>query len=263
MFQTLAARGTGAALLCAAAAFAPSASAGYTYTLVPNSLSSWGSLSDATLGIAGYQVESFESRTLNANVRIGWTAQGITSLPSSTLPRTFTPPVDDLAGTAFVAGGLWGGGVWAGERGIINFFGNGPVPAGGYSPSPNVWGAIRIEFAQPVRSVGFSFQQAELPTQLSIDGAAQGTLQGLFGFPTNGQRAGYLRIDGTGGDTISFIDLFNNCPTGQHGQGGCDGWMIDYLAFDLPQTGVVPVPASLPLFAAGLGALGWSLRRRR
>lgn len=263
MIKTLAARGTGAALLCAAAAFAPSASAGYTYTLVPNSVSSWGSLSAASLGITGYQVESFESRTLNPNVRIGWTAQGITSLPSSTLPRTFTPPVDDLGGNAFLVGGCCGGGVWAGERGIINSFGNGPVPVGGYSVAPNnPWGAMRIEFAQPVRSVGFSFQQADLTTQLSIDGAAQGTLQGLFGFPTNGQRAGYLRIDATGSDTLSFIDLFNNCPTGVHGSNFCDGWMIDYLAFDLVQTGVVPVPASLPLFAAGLGAIGWRLRRR-
>jgi hypothetical protein len=114
-----------------------------------------------------------------------------------------------------------------------------------------------------VRSVGFSLQQAELLVGLSINGTARGTLQGLFGFPANGQRGGYLRIDGTGGDTIISLDLFNNFPTTQHGSGGCDGWMIDYLAFDAVPTGVVPVPASLPLFAAGLGALGWGLRRRR
>lgn len=262
MSDSLAVRGTGAALLCAAAAFAPAASAGYTYTLVPNSVSSWGTLNAAQLGITGYQVESFESRTLNPNVRVGWTAQGNTLAPSSTLPRTFTPPVDDLGGNAFVVGGCCGGGVWAGERGIINFFGNGPIPAGGYQPNPNVWGALRIEFAQPVRSVGFSFQQAELLTPLSINGVAQGTLQALFGFPTTSFRAGYLRIDATGSDTISALDLFNNCPTGQHGGGGCDGWMIDYLAFDPAQTGVVPLPAALPMFLAGLGLFGWRLSRR-
>lgn len=263
MTHALRSHATAAALFCAAAAFAPAASAGYTYTLVPGSVASWGSLSDAQLGVAGYQIESFESRTLNAGVRVGWTAQGNSLAPSSTLPSTFQPPVDDLAGNAFLNGGPYGGGVWAGERGIINFFGNGPIPAGGYGPVPNIWGAMRIEFAQPARSVGFSFQQAELTTGLSINGASQGTLQGLFGFPTNGVRAGYLRIDATGGDTISSLDLFNNCPTTQHGSGGCDGWMIDYLAFDPVATSVVPVPASLPLFAAGLGALGWGLRRRR
>ena len=261
MTHALRSHATAAALFCAAAAFAPAASAGYTYTLVPGSVASWGSLSDAQLGVAGYQIESFESRTLNSGVRVGWTANGNTIAPSSILPNTFQPSVNDQAGNAFVTGGCCGGGIWAGElggeRGIINFYGNGPIPVGGYLPVPNVWGAMRIEFAQPVRSVGFSLQQVDQSIGLSINGGAPGVLQDLFGFQGNGQRVGYLRIDGTSGDTISSLDLSNGCS------GFCDGWMIDYLAFDPVATGVVPVPASLPLFAAGLGALGWSLRRRR
>lgn len=104
---------------------------------------------------------------------------------------------------------------------------------------------------------------------ISIDASGWYTFQDVF--VDNG---GVLNVD------MSILDASNNVvgswvlgtdPIGDVG-GNRYGWFVnnefDYLAIDdatliTSPTTAAPLPATLPIFAAGLGAMGWLKRRKR
>lgn len=203
----------------------------------------WGA-SDATLGITGYTIENFESTTLASGLLIGWATTAGNTTPATSIPFTFNPNTQDPNGTAFING------LWDGTNNLVNTRTNQSYVYGATSN----WGDIVINFSTPVTSVGFSLQQNDFDVGLFINGGSVGGLQALTGLTPNGNRFGYVRIDATGGNTITSLQLANGrVPT----FGFNDGFVIDHLAF-----APIPEPSSVALwFALGVGA--WTLQRRR
>jgi hypothetical protein len=229
-------------LLLLAAGLAPA----QTITATGFSAASWGA-SDATLGITGYAIEDFEDTTLVSGLLVGWETEAGNTTPATTLPFTFNPATDDPFGDAFET--LGGGGVWDGSRTLINTRTN---QSYNYSALTN-WGDIVLTFTNPATSVGFSLQQNEYQVVLYINGTNMGTLQSLTGLVPDGNRYGYIRIDGTLGTQITSLRLANTRISFY------DGFVIDHVAF-----AAVPEPAASALGLA-LGAVVlvlWQRRRR-
>lgn len=213
-------------------------------TVAVTGFATWGA-SDATLGISGFTIATFETTSLPSGLLIGWNTTAGNVTPASTIPNTFNPSTQDPNGTAFVNG------QWDGSNALVNTRTNQSFD---YSATSN-WGNIVISFSTPVTSVGFSLQQNDMDVGLLINGTSVGTLQGLTGIAPNGNRYSYIRIDGTGGTTISSVELVNGrVPTFTFN----DGFIIDHLAFS-----AIPEPALAPaLFAVGAAAaVAW--RRRK
>ncbi len=215
--------------------------AGYTFS--PVSAGSWGA-SDATLGVSGYVIEDFEDVNLVSGLQVSVSSVNGGYGPTSTLPNTFDPFTDSTFGTAFQIGG---GGAWDGRRGLINTRTNREFT---YTEGDS-WGIIKLHFATPVSSVGFSLQQSDLALELLINGTSFGDLNSIGGWGNNGSRQGYMRIDGTAGSTISSITLVNGVSAPFR-----DGIMIDHVAFN-------PVPEPASMLALGLGALAMVRRKRK
>lgn len=197
----------------------------------------WG-VSDATIGVTGYSIESFESKTLISGVLIGVESPAGNRAPSSTLPNLFDPFADPF-GNVFYRSGT---GAWDGGHGVINTRDN---LSHSYNAAGN-WGDLIINFNTPARSVGFSMQQMNQPAQVFVNGILAGTFDTLTGLPTNGSRQGYVRIDATGGDVITSIRL-NNGRVGFN-----DGFMIDHLAVAL-----VPEPEIHAMLLIGISLIGF------
>jgi hypothetical protein len=211
-----------------------------TVTTTHFNAGSWGA-SDATLGISGYTIETFESATLNAGVQIGWNTPAGNTAASSTLPNVFDPATDAGFGGAFATG------AWDGTHGIINTRDN---LSHVYTDVAN-WGNLTINFTTPVTSVGFSMEQMEIDATVFINGTNMGSFTALTGLSLNGGRMGYVRIDATGGTQITSIEIDN-------GRAGFnDGFMIDHLAFV-----AIPEPPVAPALL-GLGAAAFAFARRR
>jgi len=226
--------------------FAAALAMAQTITATGFSAASWGA-SDATLGITGYTIEDFEDTTLASGLLVGWETEAGNVTPASTIPFTFNPATDDPFGDAFETFG--GGGVWDGSRTLINTRTN---QSYSYTAGTN-WGDIVLSFTTPATSVGFGLQQNELQVFLYINGTNMGSLQSLTGLVPDGNRYGYIRIDGTSGTQITSLRLANSRSPGY------DGFVIDHVAF-----AAVPEPATTALgLALGAGALVFWQRRRR
>lgn len=215
----------------------------------------WGA-SDATLGVSGYTIENFEDTALAPGLYVArplGTAGTFTA--TNTLPATsvFNPTLDPAPVVkAFLQG------VWDGANVIVNH--PGPAVSGGsnwYFDSTN-FRDLEFTFDPGTISVGFSLQQLEQHgNRLLVNGTE--IISDLFTAMGNGtdssqafpfaSRNGYIRIDATGGDTISSIRLANNLG---------DGFAIDHLAFN---TVAAPEPGALGLLGFGLTLL--AARRRR
>jgi len=229
-------------VFAATIALATASYAGYSFTVIPPN--QWGA-PDATLGVTGYVIEDFEDVNLVSGLAVEVQSLNGNMGPTSTLPNTFMPS-QDIFGTAFAFGG---GGVWDGERGLINTRTNQTFSYG----DTNSWGDTVFHFANPASSVGVSLQQIELNGQVWIDGNVVTTFAAL-GFTFNGTRQGYLRIDAFGGDTISTLEFDNGSSGGGFGMG--DGIMFDHLAFN-----PVPEPATM-IVLGGLAAAALRGRKR-
>lgn len=208
-----------------------------TITATGFSAGSWGA-ADATLGITGYTIEDFEDTTLASGLLVGWETEAGNVTPASTIPFTFNPATDDPYGNAF--GTYGGGGVWDGSRTLINTRTN---QSYSYTAGTN-WGDIVLSFTTPATSVGFGLQQNELQVFLYINGTNMGSLQSLTGLVPDGNRYGYIRIDGTSGTLITSLRLANTRSPSY------DGFVIDHVAFS-----AVPEPATTMLWLALAAAI--------
>lgn len=228
-------------LLYGLVAIMGSVSAHAAYTFTP--FNTWGD-SDANMGIAGYTIEDFEDVNIVAGLQVSVTSANGSYGPTSTIPNTFNPTTDSTHGNAFQLGG---GGAWDGTHGLINTRTNREFPYG----ESGSWGFTKFTFASAVTSVGFSVQQLDLSPAVYINGNLVGALDTLTGWSPNGLRQGFVRIDGTGGSTISSIEIRNGSN-----QSFGDGIMFDHVAFN-----AVPEPASMT--AVGLGLFALMRRKRR
>jgi hypothetical protein len=218
----------------------------------------WGA-ADAVIGVTGASIFDFESTQLPTEVSIRFTrgdnnVQAYDTGFGGTLLFVFDTTQDTTGFGAFAGAGQ--DHAWDGTRSLVNV----PTqPITSYNSSFG-WGTIRISFQTPVTLAGFSVQQMDQNMTINVmtNGGLTSTTTNTFGVPLGGGRNGYIRIDGTAGTTISYIELV----PGQI-NGFTDGWAIDHLAFSPQQQsgGEVPEPSSLLLLAAPLAA-GW-LRRRR
>lgn len=217
-----------------------SAASAQTVSVTGFAAGQWGA-PDATLGVTGYTVETFEGTILAPGLLVGWMTPAGDVTPAGTIPFTFNPNTEDSFGTAFLNG------QWDGSRVLVNTRTNQSYD---YNATAN-WGDIVLSFSTPVTSVGFSLQQNEMDIGLLINGTNVGTLQGLTGIGPNGDKYGYIRIDGTGGTTINSVQLSNGRDAFN------DGFVIDHVAFaPIPEPAVTAVTLAVLVLALA----GW--RRR-
>lgn len=244
----------------AAIVFSAAVHASITVTGFPVGTAPWGS-SDATLGIAGptWQVENFEDRFLQPNLRVRWTSPAGNFGPTTYLPNVYTQGVD-ANGSAFVDAAWDGTGVLINTRTNQSF---------NYAATPN-WGDIEFVFDPPVRAAGFSIQQLNYPGRIIVNGVDVGDIAALPGFSASGGRLGYVRIDAAGADRIASLRIDNSeAPPFAFS----DGFAIDHLAwdsnvpgrqpnllvngdFELPGTGFISVPANGTLNGWTVGSSG-------
>lgn len=237
--MTLCTRHRSLALLAAGFCLAGAPAAHAVFLVTGYDASQWGA-GDSTLGVSGYVIEDFEDTTLVPGVLVGWDTPAGNVTPGSTIPFTFNGVTEDPFGSAFFNG------MWDGANTLVNTRTN---QSYSYTAVAN-WGDTLITFTTPATSVGFSLQQNEMDVEVFINGSSIGGLQALTGFTPSGGRYGYIRIDASGGDTISTLRLANGRAAFN------DGFVIDHLAFN-----AVPEPSTYPLcFGLVVVVLAW--RRR-
>lgn len=218
-------------------ALASVASAQYQVTAFSSAL--WRT-SDAVLGVAGLEIEGFETHQLNPRLKVSVnTGIGLLN-PTNVLPNLMTAGPDPF-GTAFSTA------AWDGTRILINSPTNQAQP---YN-EPQAWGNLTLLFAGGTDVVGFSLHQMQHPTlnRVIINGNDVGSVAQFLALPASNTRNGYAVVrvvDPENPDNLirSFTIAV---PTG-------DKFAIDHLAI-----GLIPSPGVLTL----LGLAGLVVARRR
>jgi hypothetical protein len=202
----------------------------------------WGS-SDTALGLnAGSIIEDFEDTALAAGLKIQSTASSSGSYgPTATLPNVFDPFADPN-GNAFSDYHCYGtpacSSRWDGTHALLN---TGNNQSASYS-STSAWGDLEFSFAGGVTQVGFSLHQNEHAVNVYLNGGLFTTIAG-----GGGARTGYFRIDSL--TPITSMKLDGTVY---------DAWVVDHMAF----TPAVPEPETYAMLLAGLGLVGFAVRRR-
>ena len=204
---------------------------------------------DTTLGLTGYTIDGFESTTLISGLTISLSG-GVPSTTWTSLPNLFNENT---------CGNLTQNAAWDGTDTVINI----PTNSMSNCSSPaNIANVITFNYAPGTTSFGLgmgNFQSLGGPIaitnhELFVNGMDEGVIETLAGanWTPGLQRNAYLRIDATGGSTITSVGFENiSAP---------DVLMLDHLAV-LSATSAVPEPRMLWLALAGL-LLALALVRR-
>jgi hypothetical protein len=246
-------------MLFCLAAMQTDAQANIVLTFFPASdFNSNTTLMDTTLGLTGYTIDGFESTTLIPGLTISLSG-GVPSTTWASLPNLFNENT---------CGNLTQNAAWDGTDTVINI----PTNSMSNCSSPaNIANVITFNYAPGTTSFGLgmgNFQSLDTPPnqfpitnhELFVNGVEEGVLETLAGanWTPGLQRNAYLRIDATGGTTITSVGFENiSAP---------DVLMLDHLAV-LPAAAEVPEPRMLWFVLGGLLALalvrGHSLRHTR
>ena len=172
------------------------------------------SADDATLGFACPVIESFETLQLVPGLSVSWIAGAGTIGPVTTLPRVFTPSLED---TNFSSGN------WDGSRNLISGFGNSTQ---NYSDATK-WGNLEFAIAGGTTEFGMSLQQMNVNNQLVVNGVNLGGINTITGGAINigGGQNGFLKIVATGGEKINTVRIANL---------NGDGFCVDHVVFNAP-----------------------------
>jgi hypothetical protein len=202
---------------------------------------------DATLGITGYTIDSFESTTLIPNLSVTLSGGVTTTTYTGSLPNVFNENT---------CPGLTTNAAWDGVNTLTNTIGI--IPSNCSTPT-NIAQFINLNYAGGTASLGFgmgNFQSLNTPPsqfpitnhELFVNGIDEGSLESLAGSKwTPGlELNAYLRIDGTNGTLINSVEIENLTAP--------DVLMIDHLAV-APSTSPVPEPKSLVLLGSAVVAL--------
>jgi hypothetical protein len=199
------------------------------------------SLMDAALGVSGYTILNFESTALLPGFSIDLT-DGVPATTSTSLPNLFDQTV---------SGSLTDNSVWDGSHGTINTTTN---TLSNCNNPANLSLRMTLNFGPGATSVGVgfgNFQSLSSPAfpitnhELFVNGVDQGVLETLAGaaWTAGLARNAYLRIDGTGGTTISSVAIQNLVAT--------DFLVIDHVAIQAEATPEVPEPSTYGFTLAG------------
>ncbi|HVP11465.1 MAG TPA: PEP-CTERM sorting domain-containing protein [Phycisphaerae bacterium] len=212
------------------------------------------SVMDAALGITGFTIDTFEQTALLPGLTISLSG-GVTATTWTSLPNLF-----DTGVCGSLSVGAWDG-THAATNSITNLLNSCTTPTGlaalttfNYAPGPTSFGIALSNF----QSVNPPSPQFPITNhELFVNGVDLGVLETLAGanWSPGIVRNAYLRIDTTGGSTITSVGFQNLVTTGQ----------ADFLAFDrlaVLQSSGVPEPGSGWLLFFGAAFVGLRLFRQ-
>jgi hypothetical protein len=204
---------------------------------------------DATLGVTGFTEDTFETTTLISGLTIALTGGVTPTTFSGTLPTLFDQSV---------CPGLTDNSVWDGTHGVINTTTNTMSNCTGPA---NIATLATFNYAPGATSFGIgmgNFQSLSSPSfpitnhELFVNGVDQGVLETLAGanWTPGLARNAYLRVDGTGGTTITSV-AFQNLTAS------------DVLVFDhVAVSGVIALPEPSAFWPLLLITVGLPARTR-
>jgi hypothetical protein len=123
---------------------------------------------------------------------------------------------------------------------------------------PTLTNPLVVTFSQPIHNFQIDILNAIAGNYEVYDNAGH---TDFFSLATTGGSLQTVGFAATG--TVVDIAYLNN-PQSAYGAGNWD-FAIDNVTFDQPLSSATPLPAALPLFATGLGAmglLGWRRKRK-
>jgi hypothetical protein len=202
---------------------------------------------DATFGTTGYLVDDFETTALISGLTI--TLSGNVSTTTwSTLPALFNPAIQ---GDGFENNNQWDG-THVVDNAISNQLGGGSYAT-----------LTTFNYGASSFGIGLSgFQSPNSPTlpignhELFVNGVDMGMIETLAGanWTPGIVRNAYLRVDATGGSTITSVGFENILPPSQQ---------EDFLIFDHLAVVPAPEPSTGLLFVSGIALVALRVRRRR
>jgi hypothetical protein len=207
---------------------------------------------NATLGVTGFTVGTFESTALISGLTITLSG-GVPLTTFSSLPALFDQTV---------CGSLSDNSTWDGTHGVINTTTNSLSNCN--SPA-NIADLTTFNYGPGATSFGIGFGNfqslafTQIPItnhELFVNGGDMGVLETLAGskFTPGLARNAYLRIDGTAGTTITSVAIQNLTNP--------DVLVFDHVAVQQAVTAVPePSPYSTMLVGASLLFIGLAIRK--
>jgi hypothetical protein len=214
---------------------------------------------DATLGVTGFQIDTFESTTLLTGLTISLSGN-VTATTETSLPNLFNVNTD---GDSFETNNQWDG---------TDVATNSPTNRIGV---PTFAALTTFNYAAGATSfgIGLSNFQSTSPAspffpitqhELFVNGVDLGVIETLAGanWSPGIVRNAYLRVDATGGSTITSVGIQNNTVGGGSTSG--DFLIFDHLAIQAATQTAVPEPGTFGLLAATFALAGcFAIRVRR
>jgi hypothetical protein len=213
---------------------------------------------DATLGITGFQIDTFESTTLLSGLTISLSGN-VTATTETSLPNLFNV---NTSGDGFETNNQWDG---------TDIVSNSPTNL----IAPSFAALTTFNYAAGATSfgVGLSNFQSTSPAspffpitqhELFVNGVDLGVIETLAGanWSPGIVRNAYLRVDATGGSTITSVGIQNNTVGGGSTSG--DFLIFDHLAIQPATQTAAPEPGTFGLLGAfAMAACLAGIRARR